>query len=58
MLIFFLIAGVLAGFAFPAFFIKAIRSKDDDTLKPTLLSCLTFGLCVLACLIFAAYPYV
>lgn len=50
--------GILAGFAFPFFLIKAIRSEDDKTLKPTLLSCLTFGLCMLACTIFAAYPYV
>ncbi len=58
MLIVLWFTGILAGFAFPAFLIKAIRSKDDKALKPTLLSCLTFGLCMLACIVFVAYPYV
>ena len=58
MLIVLLFTGILAGFAFPFFFIKAIRSKDDKALKATVLSCLTFGLCMLACIVFAAYPYV
>ena len=58
MLIVLWFTGILAGFAFPAFLIKAIRSKDDNALKTTLLSCLTVGLCMLACIVFAAYPYV
>nr|WP_325305081.1 hypothetical protein [uncultured Dysosmobacter sp.] len=51
------LAGMIAGFAFPAFLIRAIRSKDDDNESPqnTVKACLAFGICVLAILVVAAY---
>ena len=57
MLIFLWIAGMVAGFCFPSFLIKAIRSKDegDEIPKNTFLSCLTFGICVLSILVVTAY---
>ncbi|WP_298029099.1 hypothetical protein [uncultured Dysosmobacter sp.] len=51
------IAGIIAGFMFPAFLIKAVRTKDMDNeiSKCTFLSCLTFGICVLSLLVVVAY---
>ena len=51
------IAGIIAGFAFPAFLIKAVRAKDEDNESPknTLLACLTFGICILSILVVVAY---
>ena len=57
MLIFLWISGIISGFAFPAFLIKAIRSKNEDAVGMlTFLSCLTFGICALSILVLAAYP--
>ena len=51
------IAGMIAGFMFPAFFINAIRSKDEDNAVPKnmILSCLTFGTCILSILVVTGY---
>ena len=57
MLTFIWLAGMIAGFAFPAFLIQAIRSKDSENEGPkaTGLACLTFGLCILSILVVVAY---
>ena len=57
MLTFLWIAGMIAGFIFPFFFIQAIRSKDENSefSKNTFLSCLTFGICILSILVVTAY---
>lgn len=46
------VAGIIAGFAFPLFFISAVRSKDEENevMTYTFLSCLTFGICMLSIL--------
>lgn len=51
------IAGIIAGFAFPLFFISAVRSKDEENEVPTyiFLSCLTLGICMLSILVTIAY---
>lgn len=51
------IAGIIAGFAFPLFFISAMRSRDEENEVPTyiFLSCLTFGICMLSILVTIAY---
>lgn len=44
------IAGIIAGFAFPSFLIKAIRSNDEENEVPknTILACISFGVIVLS----------
>lgn len=51
------LAGIVSGFMFPSFLINAIRAKDEDNEVPknTLLACLTFGICLLAVSVTAAY---
>lgn len=51
------IAGIIAGFAFPLFFISAVRSKDEENevMTYTFLSCLTFGICMLSILVTLVY---
>lgn len=57
MLTFLWIAGMIAGFIFPFFLIKAIHSKNENNeiSKNTFLSCLTFGICILSILVVTAY---
>lgn len=47
-----LFVSVVAGFAFPSFFIAAIRSKDEENEAPkkTFLACVSFGIIVMALL--------
>ncbi len=47
------VVGMIAGFAFPAFLIEAIRVQDNK--NETAMACLTFGICVLAILVVVAY---
>ena len=50
------IAGIVAGFIFPAVLIKAIRTQnEEESAKHTFFSCLTFGICMLAVLVCIAY---
>ena len=51
------IAGMICGFLFPGFLIRAIRTKDEENEAPknTLLASITFGICVVAILVITAY---
>ena len=50
------LAGMVAGFAFPACLITAIRSVDEHEAGTyTLLSCITFGICVVSILVVTVY---
>ena len=51
------IASMIAGFIFPMFLIRAIRSTDEenDVPKYTLLSCVSFGVIVLTVIWLVSY---
>ena len=48
-------AAIIAGFAFPACLIKAIKHDNEDSGKTTVLSCICFGVVVTAILVVTAY---
>lgn len=50
-------AAIVAGFAFPSYLIKAIRSSDEENevSKNTVLACVTFGIIILSLSLFAMY---
>ncbi|WP_409968399.1 hypothetical protein RFF05_18130 [Bengtsoniella intestinalis] len=51
------VLGIIAGFAFPAFLVKAIRSSDEEYESSwnTVFACIAFGVIVLSLSLLVVY---